>query len=456
MERKLLLSIAMLLLFAFNTSAETVENLPALPINSSVEVVEQNDVEQVSFWKKFLNFFSFSKEKKEDLGQKEPFKEEDTNVTPSEDTTIDIPEFDSNKLQIKRLEENDEPVADDAMGLDNIKTHSEGAYNNSQENETPVIPNGFEDDGPLKLPDGISELIESVEKESEKNNKDDNSFQPVETPEEKLPKQDVEDAFIDKDPKPKFGSDQKTEDVNDLKLPEGFGDITIDDSEQPDARNRKNFDQELEEIEEDKNLPLEPMNKLDSVPPADTLQSDNSSDDRSAKNLVSPADEVQSADKPVAKLPENNVAIENNPIPDKTLPIPDYASAPDNSQKTESRIEKFTKNFTNKKSGNIELPKITEQDYETNEKGEIKRDIAEIDSTQLQFINNETQVLILPNDDVVLGKLTEHAKINEMDLYSYIKLFWENYDRLKREPQREIIESFIEEYDENFNKEKYH
>ena len=77
----------------------------------------------------------------------------------------------------------------------------------------------------------------------------------------------------------------------------------------------------------------------------------------------------------------------------------------------------------------------------------------ELDSTQLQFVNNEAQVLILPNDDVVLGELTESARINDMDLYLYIKTFWENYNRIKREPQREVIESFIEEYDENFNQE---
>ena len=53
---------------------------------------------------------------------------------------------------------------------------------------------------------------------------------------------------------------------------------------------------------------------------------------------------------------------------------------------------------------------------------------------QLQFVNNEAQVLILPNDDVVLGELTESARINDMDLYLYIKKFWENYNRIKREP----------------------
>ena len=70
MERKLLLPIAMLLLFAFNTSAETVPDLPPLPVGSSVEAVEQNDGEDVSFWKKILNFFGFSKEKKEDIAEK--------------------------------------------------------------------------------------------------------------------------------------------------------------------------------------------------------------------------------------------------------------------------------------------------------------------------------------------------------------------------------------------------
>lgn len=137
------------------------------------------------------------------------------------------------------------------------------------------------------------------------------------------------------------------------------------------------------------------------------------------------------------------------------LPTPDYASSQNEEpKKQESSIEKFTRVFTNKKSKEIELPKITEEDYNSNEDdSSVRRSSVELDSTQLQFVNNEAQVLILPNDDVVLGELTESARINDMDLYLYIKKFWENYNRIKREPQREVIERFIEEYDENFNQE---
>lgn len=449
MERKLLLSIAMLLLFAFNTMAEAPEDLPALPINSSIEVVEQNDGEQVSFWRKILNFLGFSKEKKKDIAEKEAAIEE-TSINDKENTIGDIPEFDSSKLQIKRINENDASITEDTENFDSEKANYDNKNSNLQGSKTLAIPKGFEEDGPLKLPEGITELIESVEKESEKNSKDDNNNQSVETSEKKLTQQEVETVSKDNASTPKVDSNQKTRDLNDLKLPDGFDDILNEDFKQPETPKLENPTQGSEKNEEENNIPLESTNKLDSLHAADNPPTDNSSD-VATKDLISPADEVQSLDKPVAKLPENNVEIENNSIPDTTLPVPDYASATDNSQKTESRIEKFTKNFANKKSGNIELPKITEQDYKTNEKGEIKKESAEMDSTQLQFVNNETQVLILPNDDVVLGKLTEHAKIHEMDLYSYIKLFWENYERLKREPQREVIERFIEEYDENFN-----
>ncbi|MDP5110388.1 MAG: hypothetical protein NWP47_03270 [Rickettsiaceae bacterium] len=448
MERKLLLPIAVLLLFAFNTSAETVPDLPALPINSSIEVAEQNDGEDVSFWKKILNFFSFSKEKKEDIAEKEVVKEE----KPSEDIATDIPEFDSNKLQIKRLDE-EGSVAEAAGSLNSEKANSDETYKSPQENETPTIPNGFEEDGPLKLPEGLSELIKSVEAESEENNKENNTNQPIDVSKAKLQEQEAETNITDKNFDPEIDSNQKTDDTNNLKLPDGFDNITIEDSQAAKVEGQGDPEQGLEKIEEDKKLPLETTNELDIVPATDNLPSDNSAD-VPTENPTLPAEDVQTVDKPADNLSENGAA-ENNSIPDEALPIPDYASASDDSQKAESRVEKFAKNLTNKKSEQIELPKITEKDYETNEKGEIKTEAVEIDSTQLQFVNNETQVLILPNDDVVLGELTEHAKIDEMDLYSYIKLFWENYDRLKREPQKEVIERFIEEYDENFNQEKF-
>ena len=85
----------------------------------------------------------------------------------------------------------------------------------------------------------------------------------------------------------------------------------------------------------------------------------------------------------------------------------------------------------------------------------MKQESIELDSKQLQFVNNEAQVLILPNDDVVLGEVTKQARINNMDLHAYIKKFWKNYGVLKREPKRQELEQFIENYDENFNEEAF-
>ena len=64
---------------------------------------------------------------------------------------------------------------------------------------------------------------------------------------------------------------------------------------------------------------------------------------------------------------------------------------------------------------------------------------------------NEAQVLILPNDDIVLGVLVDEAKLEQMDFRSYIDKFWENYNKLKREPRRLEIERFVENYDELFD-----
>lgn len=455
MERKLLLLIAMLLLFAFNTSAETVPDLPALPMNSSLEVVEQNEGETISFWKKILNFFGFGNEKKEDITEKETVKENKTSeASSSEDIAADIPEFDSSKLQIKRLDEEGSVAKIAGNSLDSEEGHPNDTHNNDnvQENEELTIPKGFEEDGPLKLPEGISELVEPVETEAEKNIQDNNIDQPVDTLKEKSSEQEVENSLDDKNLGTQVDNNQTIEGIDDLKLPDGFDDITIEDSKTTEVPKQNNLEQGLEKTEGDKSLSLEPTNKVDPVPAVDNSLSDNSAD-VVTKSLMLPKDDVQVVDKPADNLPEN-VEAENNTISDATLPPPDYATIQDDPQKLETKIDKYTNNLTNKESEQMELPKITEEDYETNEKGEIKKS-AEIDPVQLQFVNNETQVLILPEDDVVLGELTKKAKLHEMDLYSYIKLFWANYYKLKREPQREVIERFIEEYDENFNQEKF-
>jgi hypothetical protein len=75
-----------------------------------------------------------------------------------------------------------------------------------------------------------------------------------------------------------------------------------------------------------------------------------------------------------------------------------------------------------------------------------------VESQQQKFVSDETKVLILPNDDVVLGEITQNASLNLIDFSSYVKIFWRNYDENQRSKKREEIDNFIDNYNDNFNK----
>ncbi len=83
-------------------------------------------------------------------------------------------------------------------------------------------------------------------------------------------------------------------------------------------------------------------------------------------------------------------------------------------------------------------------------KSEKNYDLPELDAKHIEFIDKETRLLMLPNDDVVLGKLGEKGKMEAMNYYDYTKIFWENYNFIKREPRREMIDNFLRNYRSNF------
>jgi hypothetical protein len=56
-------------------------------------------------------------------------------------------------------------------------------------------------------------------------------------------------------------------------------------------------------------------------------------------------------------------------------------------------------------------------------------------------------MLFLPNDDIVLGKLTNKAKLEQMDMYSFVLIFQQIFDTESREKQRRIVNNFIDYYD---------
>ncbi|MGX6959790.1 MAG: ankyrin repeat domain-containing protein [Rickettsia endosymbiont of Pentastiridius leporinus] len=77
----------------------------------------------------------------------------------------------------------------------------------------------------------------------------------------------------------------------------------------------------------------------------------------------------------------------------------------------------------------------------------------EVTESAEKFAKNETQMLLLPNDDVVLGKLTEEAALEQMDIYSYIKLAQQKEAWIANADRRKAVENFIK-YDDDLDKKK--
>ncbi|MCC8377513.1 MAG: ankyrin repeat domain-containing protein [Rickettsia endosymbiont of Graphium doson] len=77
----------------------------------------------------------------------------------------------------------------------------------------------------------------------------------------------------------------------------------------------------------------------------------------------------------------------------------------------------------------------------------------ELTESATKFAKDESQMLLLPNDDIVLGKLTEQATLDQMDVYSYIKLFQKKEEWIANADRRKAVESLVK-YDNDLNKKK--
>ncbi|WP_194966701.1 hypothetical protein [Rickettsia endosymbiont of Cardiosporidium cionae] len=74
------------------------------------------------------------------------------------------------------------------------------------------------------------------------------------------------------------------------------------------------------------------------------------------------------------------------------------------------------------------------------------KDIKQSDNLRLIFIKNESKILMLDNDDVVLGKVTRKAYLELIDYSAYINIFWKNYIMLQNFDKKQAIEKFIDNY----------
>lgn len=82
----------------------------------------------------------------------------------------------------------------------------------------------------------------------------------------------------------------------------------------------------------------------------------------------------------------------------------------------------------------------------------LEKNNSEEDSKELAlFIQDEIQMLHLPNDEIVLGVLTEEARIEQMEIRSFITMFRQIYNRQKQEANRNKVDNFIDHYSRYFH-----
>ncbi|WP_064429464.1 ankyrin repeat domain-containing protein [Rickettsia sp. Tenjiku01] len=98
------------------------------------------------------------------------------------------------------------------------------------------------------------------------------------------------------------------------------------------------------------------------------------------------------------------------------------------------------------KSPPVSSPNVTIQKQDNNVNNETSELVT-------KFVKDETQMLLLPDDDIVLGKLTEQATLEQMDMYAYIELFQKKEAWIASAERRKVVESFIK-YDNDINKKK--
>jgi hypothetical protein len=403
MEKNLLIFISIVLLNSAPSYADKESELPALPTSFEVQVEEKSGSDSSkSLWQKFKEYLGFGEEKKIEGNQPDtPLavrKKEDTEHAQSE--SINDEQVISNKENYDTIPDSIPPIGSTDEGPMNVKL---------PEYEK-------EDDVPdqIKLPDGFGEDV-------------------IKNPEAEEKNVAVKDTI-----------EPKTEELSIPQLPEA-GEVKEEASLKNDAA-KETIKPKTEE------LTIPPLLETSEVKEKVALKND------AAKETTKPKIEEMptTQEEPVVKLelPADKPAGEATPNP-SNIAVPEYAGAASQPNEEEVAISKYKESLETKSSKPVVVPKLSESELSLENKSkqvDLKAsDLEAFDTDQLKFVNNEAQVLILPNDDIVLGTLVEEAKLDQIDFRAYVDKFWENYNRLKREPKRLEIEKFIYNYDELFD-----
>ncbi len=463
MKKIVILFLSIIVLTPMTSLSVDQNTLPPLPpafeqeSNSKSSEQHTEDADQESLWQKIKSFFGFGEEK-ETTGNK---------PQSAEDTSQDLKESE----QAKSIEKKKEIVA---------KVEETVAV---PKNETQLIQ-------PATTANGQQVVIDKDNQHA--NLISSTSITPI-APEASSANQATSTQA------PVLVNTDKQNESDQLQLPAGFGDENQDAS-------KTNITSVVQVPETTPNLitsealittniptSTEPVQPSQLQLPITTEENSNENikPKEDEKSLVNQASNINSASEDIASIQNTNdikppsvigapslpQEIEAAPVPEENkveLPkpetqavekadsissaIPTYvveetknnAKGDDTSAsaKGDSLVSKYTKQVQNSKSIK-ELPKITSDEIEKSDKSNGAPDEKADNGKQVKFIEDEAKVLSIPNDDIVLGELTNEAKLEQVDFREYVIKFWEFYNTLAREPKRKEIDNFIQRFDDN-------
>ncbi len=454
MKKKILSLLYILILNSNAYSASEPQLPPPLPL--SEEIVNPSNKED-SFWNKALNFFGFGNKKQENP-KALPIKtlpDQNTNdLGDNKNNTTNI----NSELSAKNLSAITKDVS--TLSFDQALTNNKSG--DADKNLLQKIP----DISDLKLPDGIK-------------------------PDEELPSKPKAVVSDNTSPNSQLLTEKDAKNnISDLKLPDGIkpdeelpskpkavvSDNTSPNSQLLTEKDAKNNISDLklpDGIKPDEELPSKPKAVVSDVVSLNTSDASNKDPQNTSEQNIAlslPTTDNKSAtnnkalavdDNAIPNTSAENANSKNNtplsttgnlsePKTDKVPPenvklIQNPAGQ--SSQNTEaSNVKTYRQHFQDRLNKTQQLPEISKDDLNPVAAPE------EANPAQMKFVNDEAQVLILPNDEVVLGEVTKESQLELMDLNSYLKIFWDNYYSIKNEPARKAINNFIKNYDANFNK----
>ena len=418
MKKKILTLLYVLILHSNAHSASEPQLPPPLP--SSEEIINSENKGN-SFWDKTLNFFGLGNKKQENkkvLAQEKQAEKTANDLGYKNNNTAGV----NSESPAKNLAAitKELPNSPSAPNSDNV------LINNKNQSTDKSSLQKVPDISDLKLPDGIK-------------------------PDEELPTKPEVATSNNSAPSipPLSGEGIKKEtktDTSDLQLPDGIK----PDEELPSKS----------EAIANKTSPLNASEASDTIskntPVQNITLSLPATDDKSVNNNKALTVDTP----PIPDTPAKNANSKNNPplpvtgnlLEPKTDKLPENVkltqdSAAQSSQNSEAlNVKTYRQHLQDRLNKTQKLPEISKEDLNPVPTTE------EANPDQTKFVNDEAQVLILPNDEVVLGEVTKESQLDLMDLNSYLKIFWNNYNSIKNEPTRQAINNFIENYDANFNK----